>query len=230
MRARFRGNLLLVSAPVKLEGKQIATLHVLSDYRSVYVPMVNLVLCLLLLVAAALVAVAVLLSSRLQRFLSEPILRLADTARRVANQADYSVRAQEEDGEEFGVLTRAFNQMLARIQAQDAALTASQRKTETLIHSIDGVVWERAPEAARFLCQPPVGESFWLRSRPMAGQPAILGTNTCIRMTRRPPSRRAGRLLPLASPIARNTVCGPRMGGRCGCGKAARSWRKTAKL
>lgn len=150
VRARFRGNLLLVSAPVKLEGKQIATLHVLSDYRSVYVPMVNLVLCLLLLVAAALVAVAVLLSSRLQRFLSEPILRLADTARRVANQADYSVRAQEEDGEEFGVLTRAFNQMLARIQAQDAALTASQRKTETLIHSIDGVVWERAPEAAHF--------------------------------------------------------------------------------
>ncbi len=150
VRARFRGNLLLVSAPVKLEGKQVATLHVVSDYRSVYVAMFNVVLCILLLATVALVAVAALLSSRLHRFVSEPVLRLANTARRVADQADYSVRAREEDGDEFGVLTRAFNQMLAQIQGQEAALTASQRKTEALIHSIDGVVWECTPETAHF--------------------------------------------------------------------------------
>jgi PAS domain S-box-containing protein len=49
-----------------------------------------------------------------------------------------------------GELTVAFNQMLTRIDAQDEALTLSQRKLETLVHSIDGIVWEREPDTFQF--------------------------------------------------------------------------------
>jgi PAS domain S-box-containing protein len=150
LRARFRGHLLLVSAPVMLEGKPIATLHVLSDCRSVYPALVKAVLCWLLLVALVSVALARLLASRLQRLVSEPLLRLAATARHITDQADYSVRASEESDEEFGVLSRAFNQMLARIQAEEAALTASLQKMQALIHSIGGVVWECTPDTFHF--------------------------------------------------------------------------------
>jgi PAS domain S-box-containing protein len=40
--------------------------------------------------------------------------------------------------------------MLGRIQSQDAALLLSQQKMEALIHSIDGIVWERALDTFRF--------------------------------------------------------------------------------
>ncbi len=40
--------------------------------------------------------------------------------------------------------------MLGRIESQDAALSLSQQKMEALIHSIDGIVWERTPDTFRF--------------------------------------------------------------------------------
>jgi signal transduction histidine kinase len=40
--------------------------------------------------------------------------------------------------------------MLSRIQSQDVALSLSQAKMEALIHSIDGIVWERTPDTFRF--------------------------------------------------------------------------------
>src|SRR5438477_12876424 len=41
-------------------------------------------------------------------------------------------------------------EMLSRIQSQDAALSLSQQKMEALIHSIDGIVWERASDTFQF--------------------------------------------------------------------------------
>ena len=52
--------------------------------------------------------------------------------------------------DELGRLTESFNEMLNRIQNQDAALSLSQQKMEALIHSIDGIVWERRPDNLQF--------------------------------------------------------------------------------
>jgi PAS domain S-box-containing protein len=144
------GNNLLASRPVMLDGKQIATLHVTSDYRSVYSTAFKLVVVILVLVVLVAAAVAMMLGSRLQRFVSEPVLRLTETAHVIADKADYSVRAREEQGNEFGVLTRAFNQMLARIEAQEWELRHAHQQTEALIHSIDGIVWECTPDTFHF--------------------------------------------------------------------------------
>jgi PAS domain S-box-containing protein len=53
-------------------------------------------------------------------------------------------------GDELGRLTESFNEMLSRIQSQDAALSFSQQKMEALINSIDGIVWECTPDRTRF--------------------------------------------------------------------------------
>jgi PAS domain S-box-containing protein len=77
-------------------------------------------------IAAAIMAVvllvAFLISRVLQRQISEPILALAGTARAVSERRDYSVRAPRLGTDELGLLTDAFNQMLAQIHAQNAAL------------------------------------------------------------------------------------------------------------
>ncbi len=146
----FREADALMIKPVMLEGKQVATLNLVSDYRAVYAGLLKLVGWMLLIVVVVGVGVAVVLSNWLQRFISDPVLRLARTAQTVADNNDYSVRAAEESSAELGILTQTFNQMLARIQEQDDAITLSQHKAEALINSIEGIVWECEPDTFRF--------------------------------------------------------------------------------
>jgi PAS domain S-box-containing protein len=136
--------------PVLLDGKKVATLKVIGDYRSVYASLLKVVGWVLMVVLVIGTGVAFLLSNWLQRFISDPLMRLTSTARTIAEKSDYSVRATEERTSEFGVLTRTFNQMLTRIQNQDRDLSTSQKKIEALINSIEGIVWEWDPKTKCF--------------------------------------------------------------------------------
>lgn len=77
--------------------------------------------------------VALVLSSRLQRVISRPILHLAEVARSVALEKNYSVRAKKHSEDELGKLVDGFNEMLAEIQERDFALQAAR---DTLEHSV----------------------------------------------------------------------------------------------
>jgi signal transduction histidine kinase len=86
---------------------------------------------------------ALLLTSRLQRIISQPILKLADLARAVSIHKDYSIRAKTENHDETGILIGAFNEMLTQIQERDIALenandSLEQRvgeRTQELLHA-----------------------------------------------------------------------------------------------
>lgn len=149
-RFEFREREASWAEPVMLGGQVVATLHVVSDHRAMYANLRQLaggMLVVLVLVGAGVGAV---LSSWLQRLISEPVVSLTRAAQTVADHNDYSIRVREGSGVELRLLARTFNQMLARIQEQDAALTLSQRKLEALVHSIDGIVWERRPDSFEF--------------------------------------------------------------------------------
>jgi signal transduction histidine kinase len=68
-------------------------------------------------VMAIVLSIAYLMSRTLQQQISHPILALAESARAVSERGDYSVRATRLGGDELGLLTDAFNQMLAQIQS-----------------------------------------------------------------------------------------------------------------
>src|SRR5206468_1230998 len=72
-------------------------------------------------VIAMILLVTYLVSHKLQRQISQPILALADTAKAVSVQRDYSVRAPTLGRDELGLLTDSFNQMLGEIQKQTQA-------------------------------------------------------------------------------------------------------------
>ncbi|HEY5039799.1 MAG TPA: PAS domain S-box protein, partial [bacterium] len=81
------------------------------------------------LVAAIIVGsvlLAYLLSRILQKQISMPILALAETAQAISNHRDFSIRAKKYGEDELGLLTDAFNQMLAEILVQEQALKATQ--------------------------------------------------------------------------------------------------------
>jgi signal transduction histidine kinase len=73
---------------------------------------------------------ALLFSSVLQRAISRPILNLADTARAVSEQRDYSLRAVKQSQDELGRLVDAFNDMLGQIQARDSDLQRAKEQLE----------------------------------------------------------------------------------------------------
>ena len=78
----------------------------------------------------SLFVIGFVLSSRLQRAVSTPILQPADIARNVSERKDYSIRATKHGGDELGVLVDALNDMLAQIQARDLELTVAKEAAE----------------------------------------------------------------------------------------------------
>ncbi len=74
-----------------------------------------------------------LLSWRLQALVSRPIVELADTARTVSANEDYSVRALYEGNDEVADLTRSFNEMLSQIQGRDRALQQAHDELEVRV-------------------------------------------------------------------------------------------------
>jgi two-component system sensor histidine kinase/response regulator len=73
---------------------------------------------------------AFLLSSSLQKIISNPILNLAKTARDISLQKNYSIRAQKRGQDEIGRLTDDFNEMLMQIQQADEALQNHKNNLE----------------------------------------------------------------------------------------------------
>jgi signal transduction histidine kinase/DNA-binding response OmpR family regulator len=77
-------------------------------------------------VVAAMLAISALIaffvSSRLQRFISKPILDLAQVANVISAQRDYSVRATKQTEDEIGFLIDCFNGMLAQMEKHEKTL------------------------------------------------------------------------------------------------------------
>jgi two-component system, NtrC family, sensor kinase len=127
-----RGRLIL-SDPIVHKGETIGVIYLESDMRALtarlwrYAGIVTLVFVISLLIA-------LVLSSKLQRLVSEPILQLAQIARSVALEKNYSVRAKRKSNDELGQLVDGFNEMLVQIQARDSEL---QRARDTLEQRVD---------------------------------------------------------------------------------------------
>jgi PAS domain S-box-containing protein len=148
---RFKGGYLLFTQPVELNQEQLGTLYLRFDFRRTFLELLSFYALVILGIIIVSTGLAVFLSRRLGHTITGPVLQLAQIAQIVGEKKDYSVRASvSRRDDELGRLTDAFNEMLSRIQSQDAALNLSQQRMEALIHSIDGIVWERTPDTFRF--------------------------------------------------------------------------------
>ena len=125
---RIDGDRILLAQPVTPSGAREGTLYLLADLHATTSQLLKLYGGIFALVLVASLLVAFILSNQFLHLITTPILRLAGTARTIADHNDYSVRAAKVCGDEVGVLTDAFNQMLAQIQSQDTALRENENK------------------------------------------------------------------------------------------------------
>src|SRR5438876_6701008 len=123
---------LVVYEPVVFRGDRVGTLYLqYLDESSARLQTFSEVVVAIL---AGAVLMVWLISSRLQRVISEPILSLADTARVVSDQKNYSIRAVKRTQDEVGFLIDQFNEMLAQIQKREEALETANKQLAASEH------------------------------------------------------------------------------------------------
>ncbi len=129
----------------------MGTLYLRANFERTFLKLLEFYGFVILDITILSVSLAIFLSRRFQLVITEPVLHLAETAKRIGLEKNYAVRATVSGrGDELGQLTESFNEMLDRIQAQDVAISLSQQRLQVLINSIDGIVWTCDPEKFRF--------------------------------------------------------------------------------
>jgi signal transduction histidine kinase len=126
---RFHGDYLLLSRPIRSEGERIGMVYIQSDLSEMRQRLKRYALIVFVVLGVSLLA-ARSVAAKLQRMVSDPILRLAETARTVSEEKNYSVRAATDNRDELGQLVQTFNEMLSQIQNRDDALQKAHDELE----------------------------------------------------------------------------------------------------
>jgi two-component system sensor histidine kinase/response regulator len=124
----FENRRLLHFGAVRLGKDTIGTVYVESDFSEMKARLQTYPLAIALTLLLSCVA-AFALASRMQKLVSEPILELVQTAKRVSDEKNYSIRGSVNSQDEIGLLVGGFNEMLAQIEHRDQEL---QRHRHTL--------------------------------------------------------------------------------------------------
>ncbi len=120
--AFFKERHLIVHEPVMSADKIIGSCCIVSDLERLYERLARKVIIAVLILALATLS-AFILSSMVQKFISNPILHLLETTIAVSTgEKDYSHRAQKYGDDELGRLADGFNAMMAEIEKRDLEL------------------------------------------------------------------------------------------------------------
>jgi signal transduction histidine kinase len=115
--------------PIVQGSRKLGTLYLKSDLKAMY-ERFQLYAIIAVLVIVLSFLLAYVLSKILQKGISKPILALAETAKEISNDRNYSVRVPKGGKDEIGTLTDAFNQMLLEIEEQNQSLSGFNQKLE----------------------------------------------------------------------------------------------------
>ena len=117
---------------VEQDGMRLGTIFLRSDMQAMYQRFLLYGIIAVIFIVISFIF-AWFISKKLQQSISTPILQLADTAKIVSDEQNYSVRAIKRSDDEVGLLTDAFNHMLTRIGIQNAEITGLNQNLESKV-------------------------------------------------------------------------------------------------
>jgi signal transduction histidine kinase/FixJ family two-component response regulator len=139
---RFEGRYLEVWYEVTLNGERLGTLFLQSDMRQWSTRAKRYAsICLVFVLISGFFAF--LVSSKLQKVISAPIVHLEDTMRMVSTNKNYEVRAVKSYADEIGSLIDGFNTMLSDIQNRDTALRGANNELQTRTQELEEEIAHR---------------------------------------------------------------------------------------
>ncbi len=111
------------------DDKKAITVYIKADITALYDRSWRYASVFVFIFLCALVLIYVL-SVSLQKIISQPILGLTDTMKKVSEEKDYSVRINTLRNDEIGILIDGFNEMLSQIEKQNHVLTLAKDQAE----------------------------------------------------------------------------------------------------
>lgn len=119
----------LVEPVYATDSKRIADIYVRQDYSDLNkrFGVFSVVMFVILLFASG---IAALLSSRVQRFFSTPLVSLKNVAESIAADNNYSIRVVHDRRDEIGQLYHAFNHMVETIESKNIELSDARDELE----------------------------------------------------------------------------------------------------
>jgi two-component system, sensor histidine kinase and response regulator len=127
--AQFDQHSITLFRSVLLESDKTGSIAIVSDvsgFRARFWEYTKIAILVLFISTLA----TYLISSRLLRIVSDPIVQLAGIAARVTAEENYALRAIPQGNDESGMLVNSFNQMLERIEQRDLALQNAKDELE----------------------------------------------------------------------------------------------------
>ena len=196
---------------IVLSGDSVGTIYLEADLIDLHDRLLRFVVIDFVVLLGSL-TVALLLSYRLQRVISEPIRELAQTASSVSAHENYSVRATKRGQDEIGVLFDQFNNMLDRIEQRDVVIQKAhddlERRVEERTSYLNALI-ENSPIAILVLdstemvqlCNPAFEQMFQYLSRKESEDPlmACWPTETCCGSPRHIPSARSDKAVSMVT-------------------------------
>ena len=125
--ASFSNGQLALFQPIILDHRRIGTIYIQSDTREMRSHLAEYASIIAMAMLAACL-IAFLISLRVQRVITQPILQLAEITKAVSVKKDYAVRATKTSTDEIGDLIDGFNGMLNQVQHRDTALRKAHGK------------------------------------------------------------------------------------------------------
>ncbi len=108
-------SILNVNQPIQYQDINYGTLYLRLSSRGLTRKIVTY-LVIISVLFVLLLALSYIIALRFQGFISNPILDLSQTAKKITDTADYSIRVNQSFDDEIGTLSNAFNTMLLQLQ------------------------------------------------------------------------------------------------------------------
>ncbi len=140
------------TVPINVKSEQVGSLLIVSNTSELALREKESLL-ITILVTTVCIGIVFLISLRLQKLISDPVLELVGTMSQVSADKDYTVRLTVKSHDEVGMLVGSFNEMLGEIQRRDdgleervaertAALSAENRVREKAERELEEALHE----------------------------------------------------------------------------------------
>jgi signal transduction histidine kinase len=119
--AYFNKDSLIIVRNIQLDNERVGSIYVrmgLNSLKSLFAR----VAFIMSIIAAGVLLLTYFISSKLQTFVSKPVINLARTVKSISTEKNYNIRATKAGRDEVGDLIDGFNEMLDQIQNRDEVL------------------------------------------------------------------------------------------------------------
>lgn len=138
----YKNGFFHITEPIFFKGEKLGSIHVRANASNLKELLMRLLLTLFLLLIAV-VILSYLLASRIQRYISEPILKLAKTTAEISEKQDFTVHIEHEGDDELGQLCEQYNNLLRQLLVKQQERDRAERKIRIMNEKLEKRVAER---------------------------------------------------------------------------------------